>query len=109
MFALSVSISTSSSPTDTSSPTCFNHLRMVPSSIESERRGVTMSCTAGGATSDPRRDLGGGAEAVLHLAHDLALGGHVGVLEARAIGDRRLRAGYHPGVVEVVQALRRDD
>ena len=43
MFALSVSISTSSSPTATSSPTDFSHFSTVPSSIESERRGITMS------------------------------------------------------------------
>src|SRR3954447_8215211 len=43
MFALSVSISTSSSPTATSSPTCFSQVRIVPSSIESERRGITTS------------------------------------------------------------------
>ena len=46
MFALSVSISTSSSPTATSSPTDFIQPRTVPSSIESERRGMTMSATA---------------------------------------------------------------
>ena len=45
MFALSVSISTSSSPTATSSPTCFSHCRIVPSSIESESRGITTSAT----------------------------------------------------------------
>ena len=43
MLALSVSISTSSSPTPTSSPTDFIHFRIVPSSIESESRGMTMS------------------------------------------------------------------
>jgi len=43
MFALSVSISTSSSPTATSSPTCFIHLSTVPSSIESDSRGMTIS------------------------------------------------------------------
>ena len=43
MFALSVSISTSSSPSATSSPTDFIHLSTVPSSIESESRGMTMS------------------------------------------------------------------
>ena len=47
MFALSVSISTSSSPSATSSPTAFIHLRIVPSSIESERRGITTSAIRG--------------------------------------------------------------
>ena len=43
MFALSVSISTSSSPFDTSSPSDLSHLRIVPSSIESDRRGIETS------------------------------------------------------------------
>src|SRR5918994_4416909 len=51
MFALSVSISTSSSPTETSSPTDFSHFSTVPSSIESERRGMTMSTLMPAASS----------------------------------------------------------
>src|SRR4051812_46671206 len=43
MLALSVSISTSSSPLDTSSPSDLSHLRIVPSSIESDRRGIATS------------------------------------------------------------------
>src|SRR5215208_2531341 len=43
MFALSVSISTSSSPTATSSPCDLIHRRIVPSSIESESLGMTIS------------------------------------------------------------------
>ena len=43
MFALSVSISTSSSPSAISSPTCFSHCRIVPSSMESDSRGMTTS------------------------------------------------------------------
>ena len=50
MLALSVSISTSSSPRDTSSPSDLSHLRIVPSSIESDRRGI--------ATSAMRRSVG---------------------------------------------------
>src|SRR3954466_12816592 len=46
MLALSVSISTSSSPLETSSPSDFSHLRIVPSSIESERRGIATSALA---------------------------------------------------------------
>src|SRR3954465_11979741 len=46
MLALSVSISTSSSPLDTSSPSDFSHLRIVPSSIESDRRGIATSAMA---------------------------------------------------------------
>src|SRR4051812_23575812 len=43
MLALSVSISTSSSPLATSSPSDLSHLRIVPSSIESDRRGIATS------------------------------------------------------------------
>src|SRR5213592_3110530 len=48
MVALSVSISTSSSPRRTSSPSDFSHLRIVPSSIESERRGIATFAMAEG-------------------------------------------------------------
>src|ERR671932_1493779 len=48
MLALSVSISTSSSPRRTSSPSDFSHLRIVPSSMESERRGIAMFAMAEG-------------------------------------------------------------
>src|SRR5215212_1870661 len=47
MLALSVSISTSSSPRLTSSPSDFSHLRIVPSSIESDRRGIATSAMPG--------------------------------------------------------------
>src|ERR1700743_1008604 len=98
MFALSVSISTSSSPTATSSPICLTHLSTVPSSIESESRGMTMSWTAvWGIGSDPRRDLGGEAEAARDLVDDAALVRKEGVLEARRVGGRGLRAGGDPG------------
>ena len=53
MLALSVSISTSSSPLETSSPSDLSHLRIVPSSIESDRRGM--------ATSDMAAVLPGGS------------------------------------------------
>src|SRR3954468_410049 len=43
MLALSGSISTISSPLETSSPSDFSHLRIVPSSIESDRRGIATS------------------------------------------------------------------
>src|SRR5689334_21537102 len=43
MLALSVSISTSSSPLETSSPSDLSHLRTVPSSMESDRRGIATS------------------------------------------------------------------
>src|SRR3954454_13421933 len=47
MLALSVSISTSSSPRFTSSPSDLSHLRIVPSSIESDRRGIATSAMPG--------------------------------------------------------------
>src|SRR6185503_8979958 len=43
MLALSVSISTSGSPRLTSPPSSTSHLSTVPSSIESERRGIVTS------------------------------------------------------------------
>src|ERR687898_489672 len=54
MLALSVSISTSSSPRLTSSPSDFSHLRIVPSSMESDRRGMETSAMAGGYSADWR-------------------------------------------------------
>src|SRR5262245_22265502 len=59
MVALSVSISTSSSPLATSSPSDFSHFRIVPSSIESDRRGMTTSAMdANVATLRSRRQCG---------------------------------------------------
>src|SRR6185312_16842364 len=43
MLALSVSISTSGSPRLTSPPSSTSHLSTVPSSMESERRGIVTS------------------------------------------------------------------
>src|SRR5918992_4820611 len=68
MLALSVSISTSSSPRETSSPSDFSHFRIVPSSIESDRRGIaTSGIVAAYRSGDGRRPLGllggGGPEA----------------------------------------------
>src|SRR5919112_4003465 len=54
MFALSVSISTSSSPRLTSSPSAFSHLRIVPSSMESDRRGIETSAMGGGYSGNGR-------------------------------------------------------
>src|SRR3954465_4568144 len=57
MLALSVSISTSSSPCLTSSPSDLSHLRIVPSSMESDRRGIATSAMAERYTSGRRRNL----------------------------------------------------
>ena len=43
MFALSVSISAISWPWATSSPSATSHFRIVPSSMESDRRGIVIS------------------------------------------------------------------
>src|SRR5688500_2972274 len=56
MLALSVSISTSSSPRFTSSPSDFSHLRIVPSSIESDRRGIETSAMAADYSAHWRTD-----------------------------------------------------
>ena len=57
MLALSVSISTSSSPRSTESPSDLSHFRIVPSSMESDRRGIATSAMPGrvyGTRSRPR-------------------------------------------------------
>src|SRR5918998_4115328 len=90
MLALSVSISTSSSPRLTSSPSDFSHLRIVPSSIESDRRGIATSAMgsgykapARGAASLPAGDPSlGGAPEREHLAQ-----------RRGSVGDRRQRRG----------------
>src|SRR4051794_13651736 len=97
MFALSVSISTSSSPTDTSSPTDLSHRRTVPSSMESESRGMTISATAA-----PLQRLECGADHVLGvrdrgLLHSLRVR-HVDVRPGHSL-DRR---------IEVVERLALD-
>src|SRR4051794_29538354 len=58
MFALSVSISTSSSPVRTSSPSALSHFRIVPSSIESESLGMATSGMARQYRRLQRRGLG---------------------------------------------------
>src|SRR5882672_598369 len=85
MFALSVSISTSSSPTATSSPTCFSQVRIVPSSIESERRGMTSSGIGSGPPSTAEVTCD---HHLLNLVRSLADLKHLGV--AVEAGDRVL-------------------
>ena len=51
IVALSVSISTSGWPCSTESPTATSHFATVPSSIESESRGMTISTAIGGVLS----------------------------------------------------------
>ena len=61
MLALSVSISTSSSPFSTSSPSDFSHLRIVPSSMESDRRGIATSAMPGSVYRAARGTQPGGS------------------------------------------------
>ena len=55
MFALSVSISTISCPFVTSSPSETSHFRIVPSSIESDRRGMVTSVAISGSSYRSRK------------------------------------------------------
>ena len=81
MLALSVSISTSSSPRLTSSPSDFSHLRIVPSSIESDRRGIETSAMRRSVTQrHGRTDAAGLARRRVH---------------ERGRGHRRDREGEH--------------
>src|SRR4051795_5521062 len=84
MVALSVSISTSSSPWATSSPSDLSHLRIVPSSIESDRRGMAtsgMSAMLSLGRRPPRRGGRARAGSGGSGADELALG-------AQPVGER---------------------
>src|SRR4051812_19525614 len=82
MLALSVSISTSSSPRFTSSPSDLSHLRIVPSSIESDRRGIATSAMPGNVPLPGRGTSARG-------------GRRGGGARARAAGDDVARDGHH--------------
>src|SRR4051794_4309113 len=98
MLALSVSISTSSSPLETSSPSDLSHLRIVPSSIESDRRGI--------ATSPMAAVLPGWEREAEHRAAALALVGPDAAAVALddAPADRQADSGARIALA-VVQAL----
>src|SRR4029079_12585944 len=97
MLALSVSISTRSSPRLTSSPTDLSHRSTVPSSIESERRGITTSA-ANGASDVPERRH--------RRLHHVLLVRHRGLLERLRVGHRHVRPGHSlNGGVEVIEGL----
>src|ERR671937_854666 len=55
MLALSVSISTSGSPRFTSPPSCTSHCSTVPSSIESDSRGINTSVAMSQITEGRKR------------------------------------------------------
>src|SRR5206468_7477094 len=82
MLALSVSISTISWPRLTSSPSPTSHFRIVPSSIESESRGMTTSVAIGS-------DVAEGGE---RRVHDVLLVREGGLLEGLRVGHRHVGA-----------------
>src|SRR5689334_7064360 len=98
MLALSVSISTSSSPLETSSPSDLSHLRIVPSSMESDRRGIATSAMAGVLPSRKREAEHGSAALACVDPDPPAM-----ALDDLA-ADREADAGSLVGVA-VVQAL----
>src|SRR5215211_338403 len=103
MLALSVSISTSGSPRLTWPPCSTSHLSTVPSSIESDRRGIVTSVAMVGALLE----ISEGRE---HSLHHVLLMRHCGLLERLGVGHRRVGPG-HPlhRRVEVVERLLLDE
>src|ERR1044072_6936930 len=98
MLALSVSTSTTPSPRSTSSPGCLSHLRIVPSSIESDRRGMTTSV----ATEISLQIAEGGEGGV----HHVLLVREGGLLERLGGRHRHVGAGDAlDGGVEPVEGL----
>src|SRR3954452_3051495 len=101
MLALSVSISTISSPRWTSSPSDLSHRMIVPSSIESERRGID--------TSDMARE-GTGLEDREDRLRDLRLVRIGDLLERLGVGHRQVGPGAaRDGRVEPVEGLLLDE
>src|SRR3954452_9143380 len=99
MLALSVSISTISWPFSTSSPSETIHFRIVPSSIESDRRGIVTSV----AMSVGLLEVSEGCDRRLH---DVLLVRERCLLERLRVGHQDVGAG-HAGhrCVEVVERL----
>src|SRR2546423_15412366 len=96
MLALSVSISTISWPRSTSSPSDTSYLRIVPSSIESDSRGITTSAAIGS-------DVPEGGE---RRVHHVLLVWERGLLERLGVGHRHVGAGHSlHGRVEPVERL----
>src|SRR5919106_502822 len=100
MLALSVSISTSGSPRLTSPPSSTSHLRTVPSSIESDRRGIVTSLAIGSSSLDVPE---GGYRGL----HHMLLVRECGLLERVGVGHRNVRACHalHRGVEPVEHLL----
>src|SRR5215218_7731692 len=94
MLALSVSISAISWPFSTSSPSETIHFRIVPSSIESDRRGIVTSVAI------ELLQVAEGCERGVHLVRE------GGLLEWLRVRHRHVGAGHaRDGRVEVVERL----
>src|SRR5688500_19668922 len=85
MLALSVSISTSGSPRVTSAPSSTSHFRTVPSSIESDRRGIVTSLAIGLLFSDVPEGCDRGLHHVLVVRE-------CGLFVRLGVGHRGVRA-----------------
>src|ERR671915_403997 len=100
MLALSVSISTGGSPRLTSPPSSTSHLSTVPSSIESDRRGIVTSLAIGSSPLDV-------AEGGYSGLHHVLLVRECGLLERLGIGHGNVGACHalHGGVEPVERLL----
>src|SRR5919108_5371148 len=100
MLALSVSISTSSSPREISSPSDLSHLRIVPSSIESDRRGIATSAMAGMYRSGEggRMQIEAERELEVMLGQQRLVGQDLG---ARPVGDHAARGEDHGALAQL--------
>src|SRR3954447_20013580 len=107
MLALSVSISTSSSPRFTSSPSDLSHLRIVPSSIESDRRGIATSAMPGSVPLDGLLEVAEGRE---NRFDDLWLVREGDLLERLGVRHRQIGARHAADRgVEPVEGLLLDE
>src|SRR5215207_487028 len=98
MLALSVSISTSGSPRLTSPPSSTSHFRTVPSSIESDRRGIV--------TSVANSVLLEISERRYRCLHDVLLVWERRLLQGLGIRHRHVGSGHAlDGSVERVEGL----
>src|ERR1019366_4026447 len=101
MVALSVSISTRTSPISTRSPGCLCQVAMAPSSIVSDRRGILISIMALTNLLQATTD---GLQRLEYSVHDVVVGRH-----GRRFENLGIRHGYFGhrhtahGCVEVVE------
>src|SRR5665213_3740891 len=90
MVALSVSISTSTSPISTRSPGCLCQVAMAPSSIVSERRGMLISIMA---LTHLVVTAPNGVERLVDRVAHVVVGRQCRALERLAVGHRHLGHG----------------